>query len=232
VSGTDLAASGAPRRAGDLTARARIRDAAFALVAERGMRDTTIREIARRAGVSPALVIHHFGSKQGVLDEVSDAVVELLLAYTSEPGATPPGAVAGESGLDPVRAQRRRQLVFERLMADMPLLGAYVRRMVLDGAPEGLAWFRRMVDTFAAELEHRETLGVASPPRDTRAAAAMLILLGFAPVLMGPALEYALDIDFDDVAARHRWWDAESELLTRPMYSTDPRARDPRGTPT
>jgi len=54
------------RSAEDLTARARIRDAALALFAERGMDGATIRDIAKAAGVSGGLVRHHFGSKDGL----------------------------------------------------------------------------------------------------------------------------------------------------------------------
>jgi AcrR family transcriptional regulator len=45
----------------DLTARARIREAAFALIADQGVHGATLRAIARRAGVSAALVNHHYG---------------------------------------------------------------------------------------------------------------------------------------------------------------------------
>src|SRR3981081_2661998 len=48
----------------DLTARARIRDAALRHFAERGVDGTTIRGIAADAGVSAGLVQHHFGSKE------------------------------------------------------------------------------------------------------------------------------------------------------------------------
>jgi AcrR family transcriptional regulator len=208
------------QRDGDLTARARIRNAAFALIAEHGVPAATVRAIARRAGVSPALVIHHYGSKQGVLDEISAVVVDVLETNTRQRD--------DDTDIDPVRAHRRRQLRFERLLAEVPQLGAYVSRMVLDGTPDGLAWFRRMVDSMVAELAHREELGVARPPDDLRAAAAMLILLGFAPVLLRAALEHALDVDFDDEAARRRWWDAESELLTSPLYPTGDRSGDGR----
>ena len=51
----------------DLTARARIRDSAFRLIATEGTRGATLRAIAREAGVSSPLVLHHFGSKQGVI---------------------------------------------------------------------------------------------------------------------------------------------------------------------
>ena len=47
----------------DLLPRARIRLAALELFGAQGFDKTTIRQIATRAGVSPGLVIHHFGSK-------------------------------------------------------------------------------------------------------------------------------------------------------------------------
>ncbi|MGH3750942.1 MAG: helix-turn-helix domain-containing protein, partial [Micromonosporaceae bacterium] len=50
----------------DLTARARIRDAALRLFAERGIGPATIRDIAKAAGVSSGLVRHHFGSKEAL----------------------------------------------------------------------------------------------------------------------------------------------------------------------
>src|SRR5687768_14523774 len=56
----------------DLTARARIRDAALHMFAERGTDKATIRDIARDAGVSAGLVRHHFGSKEA-LREACDA---------------------------------------------------------------------------------------------------------------------------------------------------------------
>src|SRR4051812_35188546 len=51
---------------GDLTAKANVRNAALRLFAERGHDAVTVREIAAAAGVSPALVVHHFGSKDGL----------------------------------------------------------------------------------------------------------------------------------------------------------------------
>ncbi|MEZ5096013.1 MAG: helix-turn-helix domain-containing protein [Nocardioides sp.] len=69
---------------GDLTARASIRNAALRLFAERGPEGVTVREIATEAGVSPGLVVHHFGSKDGLraaVDEYAarafDALFEL-----------------------------------------------------------------------------------------------------------------------------------------------------------
>jgi AcrR family transcriptional regulator len=59
----------------DLTARARIRDAALEQFAEHGFERATIRGIAQAAGVSPGLLRHHFGSKEDLRAAV-DAYVE------------------------------------------------------------------------------------------------------------------------------------------------------------
>jgi TetR/AcrR family transcriptional regulator, regulator of cefoperazone and chloramphenicol sensitivity len=59
----------------DLTTRARIRDAAMSLFPEHGFSATTVRQIAKQAGVSPGLVLHHFGSKEGLREACDRHVV-------------------------------------------------------------------------------------------------------------------------------------------------------------
>src|SRR5919199_4055952 len=49
----------------DLTTRARIRDAAVLRFGREGF-GVSVRALAADAGVSPGLVIHHFGSKDGL----------------------------------------------------------------------------------------------------------------------------------------------------------------------
>src|SRR5215475_11467541 len=68
----------------DLTARARIREAALAQFAEHGYERTTIRGVAAAAGVSPGLVRHHFGSKQGLRDAVDAHVMVEVLRLNDE----------------------------------------------------------------------------------------------------------------------------------------------------
>ena len=54
----------------DLAPRARIREAALRLYAERGLRATSIRMVAEEAGLSAGAVMHHFKTK----DELAEAV--------------------------------------------------------------------------------------------------------------------------------------------------------------
>jgi AcrR family transcriptional regulator len=56
------------RRPGNPQTRDEILHAAIAAFLAKGYRDTTIRGVARAAGVDPALVMHFFGSKDGLFE--------------------------------------------------------------------------------------------------------------------------------------------------------------------
>src|SRR5271168_3226863 len=70
-------------RSADLTATARIRDAAIEQFGQRGF-GVGLRAIAEAAGVSAALVIHHFGSKEGLRKACDDFVAEEIRSTKSE----------------------------------------------------------------------------------------------------------------------------------------------------
>ena len=70
-------------RSTDLTAASRIRDAAIELFGSRGF-DVGVRAIAEAAGVSPGLVIHHFGSKDGLRKACDDYVAEEIRSDKSQ----------------------------------------------------------------------------------------------------------------------------------------------------
>ena len=62
----------------DLTAKARIRDAAVELIGEVGYERATTRAIAERAGVTSGLIRHHYGSKEGLLAFCDERVIHLI----------------------------------------------------------------------------------------------------------------------------------------------------------
>jgi AcrR family transcriptional regulator len=62
----------------DLTARARIRDAALLHFGEHGFDRATIRAIAETAGVSSGLVRHHFGSKQALREACDEHLASVI----------------------------------------------------------------------------------------------------------------------------------------------------------
>ena len=62
------------RRARGAASRQRIRDAAIALVSERGVAATSVGEICERAGVAKTALYWHFGSKEGLLADLMQEV--------------------------------------------------------------------------------------------------------------------------------------------------------------
>ncbi|SDT29638.1 regulatory protein, tetR family [Friedmanniella luteola] len=76
----------AGRRPGPSRTREAVLDAARAEFAARGYDAVTLRRVAARAGVDPAMVTHHFGSKSGlfraVLDVRLDPAAELAAVLT------------------------------------------------------------------------------------------------------------------------------------------------------
>jgi TetR/AcrR family transcriptional regulator, regulator of cefoperazone and chloramphenicol sensitivity len=201
------------RTTDDLTARARIRDSAFRLIATEGARGATLRAIAKEAGVSSPLVLHHFGSKQGVIEAVEEWVQTQLRAATADDG--------GESA-DPSRAHARRTEEFAALMSAEPLLRSYIRRMLLESSDEGLDLFSRMVTDGAGDLRRRAGSGMARPVEDVVTVAAVISLMALGPVLLPDHLVHVLGDE-----ALERWNSAVSDLLSAPLYPGRPsRSRD------
>jgi AcrR family transcriptional regulator len=200
------------RNPADLTARARIRDAAFELVAAQGERDMTIRAIASAAGTSSTLVIHHYGSKQGVIDAVDEWVRSLLLAATQDEAA------AGSAS----EANIRRLTAFERLLDEQPLLRAYLRRMLLEQTAHGLDWFAQMVQDGATDLRRRAENGLARPADDEEAVAAVLTAVALVPLLLPQHLDRVLG---GGQASLDRWQAASSDIFGDAIYPASPKPR-------
>lgn len=135
------------RPADDLTARARIRDAALVQFAEHGIKGATIKAIAEQAGVSPGLVQHHFGTKDNLRQVCDDAVIEVFRRRTTE------GVESGDITKPDFMAG-----LYE---ATPPLLG-YLRRAAVEGGPAAAA----VLDEFTAGAE--EFLSATWPQRFVR----------------------------------------------------------------
>ncbi|TDD01715.1 TetR/AcrR family transcriptional regulator [Nonomuraea deserti] len=109
----------------DLTARARIRDAALAEFAERGFKGATMKAVADAAGVSVGLVQHHFGSKDGLREACDQHVRDAIL------GAA--GQIQEEADVDPE---------FLRGMYEASELSVrYLARALVEGSPVAAALF-------------------------------------------------------------------------------------------
>lgn len=149
-------------RSADLTAVARIRDAAIAQFGEHGF-GVGLRSIAEAAGVSAALVIHHFGSKDGLRKACDDYVAEEIRISKSET----------IQSNDP--ATWLAQLA--EIESYAPLMAYLVRSMVSGGDLANLLW-QRMIDNTEAYLEEGVRAGTVKPSRDPHARAKYLGITG------------------------------------------------------
>lgn len=68
----------------DLSARARILHIAMAVFGEKGFKAATLRDIAKMARSSPALIAHHFGGKDGLRRALDERVVGAVRTATDE----------------------------------------------------------------------------------------------------------------------------------------------------
>jgi AcrR family transcriptional regulator len=90
------------RPQGSPDARQAVLDAARELFAERGFERTTMRAVAARAVVDPALIYHYFGDKDGLLAAVVEPPVDLaalLTGIADDPGRAGEEVVRRVTGL-------------------------------------------------------------------------------------------------------------------------------------
>lgn len=134
----------------DLTGKARLRHSALHLFATKGFARTSLRRISQRAGVSLALIGHHFGSKAALRIAVDQWVMQTLQK------AIVPAAMVGRP-LAEVEFRLKREL--GAVLAAEPDLRSYLRRAILEdsgrGEPGILGMFLHGV---------RQVLGMAQGP--------------------------------------------------------------------
>ncbi|MFD9789755.1 TetR family transcriptional regulator [Streptomyces sp. NPDC059070] len=129
--------------------RERILEAARAEFAQRGYDKTSVRGIAKAAGVDAALVHHYFGTK----DEVFEAAVEMTL----EPVQLVPEVIAAGAARDGVGERMARYFieVWENPATRKQLLALFRSALTHEAAAKVLRTFvlRRVLEKVAADLD-------------------------------------------------------------------------------
>jgi TetR/AcrR family transcriptional regulator, regulator of cefoperazone and chloramphenicol sensitivity len=183
----------------DRTARAVIRDEALRLFAEHGPEAVTVRQIAAAAGVSPGLILHHFGSKQGLREAVDQHVLALFDVMLGEMT----GEHAGDL-FDPAASGSLAEAIVRHLPPQSPV-PAYLRRLLLDGGEGGRELFRRLFQLSAQTLDALAAAGLAAPGADPAVRAAFLMSNDLAVLLLREHLAEVLGTDPLSDAGMARW---------------------------
>ena len=185
---------------GDLTARATIRNAALRLFASRGPDAVTVREIATQAGVSPALILHHFGSKDGLRAEVDAFAAQAFDAiFEDMPVDELVQLLAGGS------AQGSLAEAFARGFPPGSPLPAYLGRLLLTNNPAGAALFGRWYATTRRLLAVMLEMGVARPSGDPDIRAAFFLVNDLALILLRNQIALAIGADPLTPDGMDRW---------------------------
>jgi len=165
--------------AGDeLTTRARIRDVALDRFGRDGFAATGVRAIATEAGVSPGLVQHHFGSKEGLRQECDDYVArtirEIKQAQVADPMASMDGWTAKVHELDWLRN--------------------YLSRALTDGSDLAFRLFAELSTDAESYLAQWEKHGLIRASEDPVGRAAYLTATSLGMLVLRPLLARHLGV--------------------------------------
>jgi AcrR family transcriptional regulator len=153
----------------DLTTAARIRDTAIEVFGEHGFQ-VGVRKIAAAAGVSPGLVNHHFGSKDGLRAACDDRVLQLIR----------------DEKVKAITASSMKAGMLDALaeVESYAPLVAYMVRSLQAGGPMAESLFEHMTADAEGYLEKAVEAGRIKPSRDPAARARYLMMLNVGATML------------------------------------------------
>ncbi len=192
-----------PRAAADLTTSARIRDAAVDLFGREGFAHVTVRRIAAGAGVSPGLVIHHFGSKEGLRAACDAHVQQVFSDAIDEMERHGPASAMAQL------AHAQRYLPAVR----------YGTRALKDGGELASALFDRLVGDTRTWLESSVASGQVRPSDDEQARATLLVCVSLGIQMLGDYIAPQLPVGERDAYLVSALAGAAVELYTQGLFT-------------
>ncbi len=205
--GAPLRRPGRPRQSDDDAGevRERLLDAAVEVAVEQGFETAGLREIARRADVSPGMIAYYFGDRQGLYEAMFERVFARIQAQVE--------AVLD----DPERSSEDRiadlvRIEISSLAAD-PWLPQVVMRELLSGKDSPMKDFigqfiaRGPIAMMIERLEEEQATGSISAEYDPRLLAMSIGTLSGFPLfvlpVIGPHLGLQIDDDLPDRLIEH-----------------------------
>lgn len=181
----------------DLTARARIRDAAIRLFADKGIGPATIRDIAQAAAVSSGLLRHHFGSKDGLRDACDEFALSRMATIRTQ--LMNRGGMADAS-------------LVATTHPESVLLQRYLVRSMMDGSAAAAVMFERLVEVGEEWLADQPIQS-----KDPRAYATALVAMQMGMFSLRDQISQVLGVDLDVPAHNARLLRAVVEIFAQPL---------------
>jgi TetR/AcrR family transcriptional regulator, regulator of cefoperazone and chloramphenicol sensitivity len=194
--------------ASDLTAHARVRNAALEGFARDGVAGTSIRDIAKAADVSPGLVQHHFPNKAALIGAVNDYVIEIATDAFSQPLDT-------DSPID-IHQQLGDRVT--ALVREYPTALRYVARSTADGDEATLGIFDAFLEIARSQWQTAAEQNLLRPDADITWAALHAVVLNLGTVLFTSVIDRHLAEPFFTSGQLERWNVATTALFREGMY--------------
>jgi AcrR family transcriptional regulator len=190
----------------DLTAVARIRNAALEGFARDGVAATSIRDVAKAADVSAGLVQHHFRTKGDLERAVNEYVVQIATeAYEGFEEST---ATATTDELLHAMGERITEFVREHRSALL-----YVIRSAAQGEEAGLNIFDAFYAIIDAQVQRLAEEGALRDDVDRLWVGLHVVIFNLGTALLEPAINRHLAGSFRDPDELERWNRAATEVM-------------------
>lgn len=199
----------------DLTGLARIRNAALERFANDGVAGTSLRAVAKAAGVSPGLVQHHFATKAALVEAVGAHVIEL----------------AGEAFADlpavgtPEDSQRQLGDRVTAFVAEQPNAVLYVARALAESDETAAAVFDAFVEIAQGLWRALADQGELREDADIKWAALHAVTLVLGTVLYQAEIDRHLPEPFSSTEQLERWNAAGNVLFSEGLYRRPTRRK-------
>ncbi len=180
-------------------ARRLILDAAEASLARSGPAGIRLQEVAEAAGVSHPTILHHFQSREGLIQALNQRTLADLRTALRDVMQAQTGSSL--SAVTAAFAAYRRGLA-ERIV--------HLRQAQTDLAPVGLTVFEEMVDGLHALRQRHAPPGVALDRADSQWVVHLITITAFGDALLGARLRRSGTPEEDaEAGARFERWLSE-----------------------
>ncbi|MFG1703040.1 TetR/AcrR family transcriptional regulator [Nonomuraea sp. M3C6] len=186
----------------DLTARARIRDAALWHFGEHGFERATIRGIAETAGVSLGLVRHHFGSKQALREACDEHIMKMIHRLHEQAAST------SQSAINPVAVMGPYQ--------------RYLARALTEGAAAPV--FDDMVRIGEQWLAEADKSRPDPPDVDPKARSAVIAAMALSVAVLSQHVSRGLGADVNTPEGEAKLLRAIVDIYSHPLLSPEEAA--------